>query len=49
MPNEGDALLRRVQTLKLERDEQFGVTLVRRACGEPVRHIVLGCGIEVAW
>ena len=30
-----------LQTLKLEGDEQFGVTIVRRACEEPVRQIVL--------
>ena len=34
--------------LKLDGDEQFGVTIVRRACEEPVRQIVLNCGTEGA-
>jgi chaperonin GroEL len=34
--------------LKLEGDEQFGVTIVRRACEEPVRQIVLNGGTEGA-
>jgi chaperonin GroEL len=34
--------------LKLEGDEQFGVAIVRRACEEPVRQIVLNCGTEGA-
>jgi len=34
--------------LKLEGDEQFGVTIVRRACEEPLRQIVLNCGTEGA-
>ncbi len=34
--------------LKLENDEQFGVTIVRRACEEPVRQIVQNCGVEGA-
>ena len=38
----------RCENLKLEGDEQFGVTIVRRACEEPVRQIVLNCGIEGA-
>jgi chaperonin GroEL len=29
-------------------DEQFGVNIVRRACEEPVRQIVLNSGIEGA-
>ena len=37
-----------LQNLKLEGDEQFGVTIVRRACEEPVRQIVLNCGTEGA-
>ena len=37
-----------MQALKLEGDEQFGVTIVRRACEEPVRQIVLNCGTEGA-
>ena len=44
VPGGGVALLRAsiaLQKLKLEGDEQFGVTIVRRACEEPVRQIVL--------
>jgi chaperonin GroEL len=37
-----------LQKLTLEGDEQFGVTIVRRACEEPVRQIVLNCGTEGA-
>ena len=37
-----------LHALKLEGDEQFGVTIVRRACEEPVRQIVLNCGTEGA-
>jgi chaperonin GroEL len=37
-----------LQHLKLDGDEQFGVTIVRRACEEPVRQIVLNCGTEGA-
>jgi chaperonin GroEL len=51
VPGGGVALLRAavaLQTLKLEGDEQFGVTIVRRACEEPVRQIVLNCGTEGA-
>ncbi len=51
VPGGGVALLRAsvaLQTLKLEGDEQFGVTIVRRACEEPVRQIVLNCGAEGA-
>ena len=33
-----------LQKLKLDGDEQFGVTIVRRACEEPVRQIVLNGG-----
>jgi chaperonin GroEL len=39
VPGGGVALLRAsvaLQGLKLEGDEQFGVTIVRRACEEPV-------------
>ena len=32
--------------MKLEGDEQFGVTIVRRACEDPVRQIVVNCGTE---
>jgi chaperonin GroEL len=51
VPGGGVALLRAsvvLQNLKLEGDEQFGVTIVRRACEEPVRQIVLNCGTEGA-
>ncbi len=51
VPGGGVALLRAsavLENLKLEGDEQFGVTIVRRACEEPVRQIVLNCGIEGA-
>ncbi len=51
VPGGGVALLRAaiaLQTLTLEGDEQFGVTIVRRACEEPVRQIVLNCGTEGA-
>jgi chaperonin GroEL len=51
VPGGGVALLRAsvvLQKLKLDGDEQFGVTIVRRACEEPVRQIVLNCGTEGA-
>src|SRR6185312_6635377 len=51
VPGGGVALLRAaaaLQSLKLDGDEQFGVTIVRRACEEPVRQIVRNCGIEGA-
>jgi chaperonin GroEL len=51
VPGGGVALLRAslaLDGLKLEEDEQFGVTIVRRACEEPVRQIVLNCGTEGA-
>src|SRR5690349_2467696 len=51
VPGGGVALLRAamaLQTLKLEGDEQFGVAIVRRACEEPVRQIVMNCGTEGA-
>ena len=51
VPGGGVALLRAsmaLQDLRLEGDEQFGVTIVRRACEEPVRQIVLNCGVEAA-
>ena len=51
VPGGGVALLRAsmaLQDLHLEGDEQFGVTIVRRACEEPVRQIVLNCGVEGA-
>ena len=51
VPGGGVALLRAAIALKkltLEGDEQFGVNIVRRACEEPVRQIVLNCGTEGA-
>jgi chaperonin GroEL len=51
VPGGGVALLRAsivLDHLKLEGDEQFGVTIVRRACEEPVRQIVVNCGTEGA-
>jgi chaperonin GroEL len=51
VPGGGVALLRAaaaLEHLKLEGDEQFGVTIVRRACEEPVRQIVHNCGTEGA-
>ena len=51
VPGGGVALLRAsiaLQALHLDGDEQFGVTIVRRACEEPVRQIVLNCGVEGA-
>ena len=51
VPGGGVALLRAavaLDNLKLEGDEQFGVTIVRRACEEPMRQIVLNCGTEGA-
>jgi chaperonin GroEL len=51
VPGGGVALLRAavaLKTLKVEGDEQFGVTIVRRACEEPVRQIVVNSGTEGA-
>src|SRR5438046_37245 len=51
VPGGGVALLRAsiaLQKLKVEGDEQFGVNIVRRACEEPVRQIVLNSGTEGA-
>jgi chaperonin GroEL len=51
VPGGGVALLRAARVLEhlqLPDDEQFGVTIVRRACEEPVRQIVLNCGTEGA-
>ena len=51
VPGGGVSLLRAsisIEKLKLEGDEQFGVTIVRRACEEPIRQIVLNGGIEGA-
>jgi chaperonin GroEL len=35
-----------LESLTLEGDEQFGVTIVRRACEEPIRQIVNNGGVE---
>jgi chaperonin GroEL len=51
VPGGGVALLRAslvLKELKIAADEQFGVSIVRRACEEPLRQIVLNCGIEGA-
>src|SRR5271154_4079810 len=51
VPGGGVALLRvaiALEKLTLPGDEQFGVAIVRRACEEPVRQIVLNCGTEGA-
>jgi chaperonin GroEL len=51
VPGGGVALLRAsmaLANLKLKGDEQFGVTIVRRACEEPIRQIVLNGGTEGA-
>jgi len=51
VPGGGVALLRAsiaLEKLKLDGDEQFGVTIIRRACEEPVRQIVLNSGTEGA-
>jgi chaperonin GroEL len=51
VPGGGVTLLRAalsLEKLKVPEDEQFGVNIVRRACEEPVRQIVLNGGIEGA-
>ncbi len=51
VPGGGVALLRAAKVLqdhKLEGDEQFGLNIVRRACEEPLRQIVLNSGTEGA-
>ena len=51
VPGGGVALLRAslaLEKLTMEGDEQFGVNIVRRACEEPVRQIVVNCGTEGA-
>ncbi len=51
VPGGGVALLRAalaLRKLKLEGDEQFGVDIVRRACEEPVRQIVMNCETDGA-
>jgi chaperonin GroEL len=51
VPGGGVALLRAskaLASLKLEGDEQIGVTIVKRACEEPLRQIVSNSGTEGA-
>jgi chaperonin GroEL len=51
VPGGGVALLRAavaLKTLKLDGDEQIGVNIVRRACEEPIRQIVVNSGTEGA-
>jgi chaperonin GroEL len=51
VPGGGVALLRAalaLDKLKLDEDEQWGVTIVRRACEEPIRQIVANGGMEGA-
>jgi chaperonin GroEL len=51
VPGGGVALLRAAKALhghKLDGDEQFGMDIVRRACEEPLRQIVLNSGHEGA-
>ena len=51
VPGGGVALLRAsiaLEKLKFEDDEQYGVNIVRRACEEPLRQIVLNGGTEGA-
>jgi chaperonin GroEL len=51
VPGGGVALVRAsaaLAGLKMEGDEQIGVNIVRRACEEPLRQIVLNAGIEGA-
>src|SRR5947209_5674863 len=51
VPGGGVALLRAgkaLQDVKLDGDEQIGVTIVRRACEEPLRQIVANSGVEGA-
>jgi chaperonin GroEL len=51
VPGGGVALLRAsnaLKTLKLVGDEQIGVTIVKRACEEPLRQIVANSGTEGA-
>ena len=51
VPGGGVALLRAavaLRTMKLEADEQIGADIVRRACEEPLRQIVMNSGTEGA-
>jgi len=51
VPGGGVALLRgskALQGFKAEGDEQIGVDIVRRACEEPIRQIVVNSGTEGA-
>jgi chaperonin GroEL len=51
VPGGGVALLRAAEalkTLKMDGDEQIGVNIVKRACEEPLRQIVVNSGTEGA-
>jgi chaperonin GroEL len=51
VPGGGVALLRAsdaLKTLKMDGDEQIGVNIVKRACEEPLRQIVVNSGTEGA-
>jgi chaperonin GroEL len=51
VPGGGVALLRAAKALaglKVEGDEQFGIDIIKRACEEPLRQIVLNTGTEGA-
>jgi chaperonin GroEL len=51
VPGGGVALLRAnkaLMTLKMDGDEQIGIDIVRRACEEPLRQIVVNSGTEGA-
>ncbi|MFN0102151.1 MAG: chaperonin GroEL [Bryobacteraceae bacterium] len=51
VPGGGVALLRAsmaLRALALDGDEQFGVSIIRRACEEPIRQIVVNCGTDGA-
>jgi chaperonin GroEL len=51
LPGGGVALLRAskvLDTLKVGKEEQFGVDIIRRACEEPLRMIVANGGLEPA-
>jgi chaperonin GroEL len=37
-----------LEKLKIEGDEQFGITIVRRACDEPIRQLVINSETEGA-
>ncbi len=51
LPGGGVALIRATRALeglKVEKEEQFGVDIIRRACEEPLRMIVANGGLEPA-